>query len=232
MRADHPPAAFSFQLSACGFSRLFGFRISDFFRPSAFSFQPSAFKLRFPGSLRVFCYLLVFGLLVLPARADSGVLVGAGEEWRALALSVGRGGPPGNWPSPGFEDSGWPTTIPGAWFGPEYALSPALPPPRPGRTFARKTFQVENPADVRWLWLRVGKETRWRAWLNGVEVTPRQVRLPRATSDHSRRASSAKLPSIQYKPNHTERLAGPCRTLHPRLLAGECTGRGSESEGL
>lgn len=183
MRADHPPAAFSFQLSACGFSRLFGFRISDFFRPSAFSFQPSAFKLRFPGSLRVFCYLLVFGLLVLPARADSGVLVGAGEEWRALALSVGRGGPPGNWPSPGFEDSGWPTTIPGAWFGPEYALSPALPPPRPGRTFARKTFQVENPADVRWLWLRVGKETRWRAWLNGVEVTPRQVRLPRATSD-------------------------------------------------
>ena len=123
------------------------------------------------GIPKQWAFLPVLGVwlaALLTLRADSGVLVGAGEEWHCWQAGPGGSALPDGWTAPAFDDSRWPVRIPGAaGFGDETAVVPIT---APGAMFLRKTFVLETVVDVERLWLRAGSETRFRIWLNGVEA--------------------------------------------------------------
>lgn len=106
----------------------------------------------------------------LGASGDDVALVRISETWK---FAKGTTAPPADWTQPAFNDSGWLTGWAG--FSRGYYESTELHDMYGGYTslFCRKSFVVTDPAEVKWLVLRVDYDSGFVAYLNGQEVARR-----------------------------------------------------------
>ncbi|MCL5098524.1 MAG: metallophosphoesterase [Candidatus Omnitrophica bacterium] len=122
----------------------------------------------------VFKWWLCYFTLVVSSEADEIALVRVGDVWR---LHKGTNDPPAAlkaWTEPGYDDHEWNMGPSGFGFGydspPSYLADMAS---NYLSLFARKTFLVTDPAEVKWLTLRLDYQDGFVAYLNGVEIARR-----------------------------------------------------------
>jgi hypothetical protein len=128
-------------------------------RPGRRALQALALGILLPGAA-----------LALQAAAEPA-LIPIGAPWRFLAPTNEPSVPLTAWRQLDFDDSAW-LSGPAA-FSLSGDEATQLPAAGAATVYFRKTFQLTDPADVRWLVLRVDYVDGFAAYLNGQPVTRR-----------------------------------------------------------
>ncbi|MBI4663021.1 MAG: metallophosphoesterase [Verrucomicrobia bacterium] len=118
-------------------------------------------------------------LAVSPICGDEVALVRVGETWRYFPGVSEPSGRTIAWTEPAFDDTKWLEGIAGfsSVFGYEGTALPDMAGEYASAYF-RKTFTLEQPAEVKWLTLRVDYSDGFVAYLNGKEVARRNLAGP------------------------------------------------------
>jgi hypothetical protein len=126
----------------------------------------------------MFRAVLALWLFASPLWAEDNFLVKIGSPWRVQRVDAEHSQPAPNWHQLDYADeTTWPllpsgfssllSSVPGAA---ERSHLPVAPP----TTYCfRKTFQIADPAFIRWLTLRVDYQNGFVAYLNGREIARR-----------------------------------------------------------
>lgn len=126
---------------------------------------------------RMFWRVFLAGVLTAAwATAEDLVPVPVGAVWHWQVAPADDGSFPARWQSPDFDDSSWPGGPSG--FGTSVWTTEAslVPLPPPGRALClRARFAWTGAEEIAWLVLRADWTGGWVAWLNGVELTRRNL---------------------------------------------------------
>lgn len=106
--------------------------------------------------------------------AESGDLVRMGDLWRYQKGASQARKPDPRWHEPNFDDARWRFASSGFEIADEH--EGLVGRGEPGHMFQRRTFKINDPAQVRALVLRVEHEVGYVAYLNGVEVARNETR--------------------------------------------------------
>ena len=117
--------------------------------------------------------LLVWAALSASCLAgDDAALVRVGESWRYFAGVREASSPTDAWRQAGFDDSAWAQGVSGFSSSGDEATYVSSSPAH-SSVYFRRRFIVENPAQIKWLALRLDYDSGFVAYINGVEVLRR-----------------------------------------------------------
>lgn len=149
--------------------------VQDSRNSSKLTFALARLKRYFPPvALRaiVLGVALLCGVLV---EAYETALIGVSDQWRFRPGTNAPSNPITAWREPAFDDSAWPSAIPGfstisEFWGKEPTFWYWVPYGNPRSAYLRRKFNVTSPDCIRWLVLRLDFDDGFVAYLNGQEV--------------------------------------------------------------
>ncbi len=110
------------------------------------------------------------------ATAEDLVPVPVGAAWRWQVAPAADGSFPARWPDPDFDDATWPGGPSGFGTSSWTTEASQVPLPPPGRALClRARFAWTGEEEIAWLVLRADWTGGFVAWLNGVELTRRNL---------------------------------------------------------
>ncbi|MBU0678498.1 MAG: metallophosphoesterase family protein, partial [Verrucomicrobia bacterium] len=123
-----------------------------------------------PATMRCFFALTIL-LAVTSVSADQISLVRVGEDWRYFKGTSEPSNPMSDWRQLSFDDSSW--AVGPSGFGYEDQDDATVLSDMVNNywsVYIRRKFTVDNPADIKWLILRIDYDDGFVAYINGTEV--------------------------------------------------------------
>jgi hypothetical protein len=152
--------------------------------------------------------------------ASEGELLAAQSTWRYFKAFSEASTPVDAWQKPGFNDASWQSGAMPIGYGEDF-IATSLDDMRGNYSsvYLRKTFQVENAAEIGALLMQARLDDGIRVWINGTQVL--SVNLPLGQLDFNDAASSA-LENAEFQdfplPNPASYLVSGTNTIAVHLF--------------